>query len=148
MNNKILAILGTTIISIGTIGSVAFANTLTDSVVKDNQQIENNIKTVDGKNEKLKTNSCHGTSENKSKNMIKIMKDNGFEDAARHMQTRDYDAMIDYMENLTEEDYDKMIKIMNENDYEHMGQMMKTTGRKGMIKMHKAMNYIHGESAK
>lgn len=142
MNNKMLAILGTTVISLGTIGSVAFANTATNSDIKQSQQIENSI---NKDNENLNTNACNGTLKNGSKSMMKIMKDNSFKDAAKYMKSGDYEAMTDYMKSVSEEDYDKMIKIMNENGYENMGKMMKFIGRKGMIQMHKTRGSMHNQ---
>ena len=148
MNNKMLAILGTTVISVVTIGSVTFASNVTDNGVKDKQQIEDSFN-KDAKGKKnLSTKSCHRNSKNGSKDMIKIMKDNGFEDAAKYMQSGDYDAMTDYMKNISEEDYEEMTKIMNENGYENMGKMMKSIGKKGMVQMHKAMKFMHGNSNK
>ena len=61
--------------------------------------------------------------------MIKIMKDNGFKDA----------AMRDYMNNLSQEDYDKMIKLMDDNGYGYMVQMMQSIGKEGMTQMHNSM---------
>jgi hypothetical protein len=78
--------------------------------------------------------------------MIKIMRENGDKDAARYMQTGNYDAMTDYMNNISQEDYDKMIEIMNNNGYEYMGQMMESIGREGMIQMHNSMGAMHGGS--
>lgn len=92
--------------------------------------------------------SNSGRNNNPSKDiyedMSQIMIDNGFKDAARYMQTGDYDAMTNYMNTLSEEDYDKMIEIMNNNGYSYMGQMMESIGRENMIDMHNSMMPIRG----
>jgi len=71
--------------------------------------------------------------------MIDIMRDNGFETAAKAMENRDYTAMNDFMNNLTEEQYEKMLEIMRSNGYAGMYGMMQSIGREGMIDMHNSM---------
>lgn len=98
--------------------------------------------TVEELNENAKT-AVNEISDNTSKDiyedMIKIMRDNGFKDAGRYMETGNYAAMADYMNNLSQEDYDKMIEIMNDNGYGYMAQMMQSIGREGMVQMHNSM---------
>jgi len=64
--------------------------------------------------------------------MIKIMKDNGFSDEAKAMENRDFEAMNNLMDNISDGDYKKMIDIMGENGYGSMGNMMSSTPREGM----------------
>ena len=155
MKNKILAILGATVISVGAIGGVAVASNVNDNSFKETRQIiveENSIRTNqlavqdrdlelkdNSENTNYNKNSANNPSKDMNQGMVKIMRNNGFKDAARYMQTGDYDAMTDYMETLSDEDYELMIEIMNNNGYEHMGQMMESLGREGMIQMHNSM---------
>lgn len=168
MKNKILATVGAAVISVGVIGGVAFASDINDNGFKENQQVavkENSISTSQASVEsgdsktkntvkKISTNGNTNYNKNSANNpakdtyqdMVKIMRDNGFKDAARYMQTRNYDAMANYMNNLSQENYDKMIEIMNNNGYGYMGQMMKSIGREGMIQMHNSMRSIQGSN--
>lgn len=155
MKNKILAILGAAVISVGAIGGVAVASNVKDNSFKEAQKIiveENGIKTNqvvvrdsdvelkdNSDNTNYNKNSANNPSKDMNQDMVKIMRNNGFKDAARYMQTDDYDAMTDYMETLSDEDFDIMIEIMNNNSYGHMGQMMESLGREGMIQMHNSM---------
>ena len=72
-------------------------------------------------------------------NMIKIMKDNGFNDEATAMVNRDFDAMNKLMTNISDEDYKKMIDIMQKNGYGSMAKMMKSVSREGMVNIHESM---------
>lgn len=71
--------------------------------------------------------------------MTELMKNNGFKDMAKAMESRDYNSMDNYMKNISDKDYDSMINIMNENGYQGMADTMKSIGRDNMIKMHYAM---------
>jgi hypothetical protein len=71
--------------------------------------------------------------------MIDIMRANGFEAAAKAMESRDFDGMNDFMNNMTDEQYNQMIKIMNDNGYYGMSRMMGSFNREGMINMHRSM---------
>lgn len=142
MKNKMLAILGAAVISVGAIGGVAVASNTNDNTFKETQQIiveENSIKTSQTDNTNYNKNSANNPSKGMNQDMVKIMRDNGFKDAARYMQTGNYDAMKDYMETLSQVDFDKMIEIMNSNGSSKMGQMMESLGREGMIQMHNSM---------
>ena len=72
-------------------------------------------------------------------NMIKIMKDNGFNDQATAMENKDFDAMNKLMTNISDEDYKKMIDIMQNNGYGSMAKMMQSVSREDMIKFHQSM---------
>jgi len=76
--------------------------------------------------------------------IVQLMNENGMVEAAKYMQAGDYEAMDEYMNNMTEQDYDQMIKIMNENGYEGMGRMMESIGQEGMIQMHNSMGGAQG----
>ncbi|KJS18853.1 MAG: hypothetical protein VR72_21095 [Clostridiaceae bacterium BRH_c20a] len=163
MRNKVLALLGVAVITIGAIGGSAFASNVNNNF-KENQQIiikenRNDINQMAFQNGELKLKDIANNNNNKSYNpnsannpskdiyqdMIKIMRDNGFKEMARYMQTGDYAAMTDYMNNISQENYEIMIEIMNNNGYGQMGQMMESIGREGMIDMHNFMGSMHGE---
>ncbi len=145
MKNKIMAILGAAVVLAGVIGGAAFASGVNNNT-KDNQLIvarssnvvqDSNDKSKDSTN--YNQNSVNNQSKDIYQDMIKIMKDNGFKDAAIYMQTGNYAAMRDYMNNLSQEDYDKMIKIMDGNGYGYMVQMMQSIGKERMTQMHNSM---------
>jgi hypothetical protein len=152
MKNKIIAILGAAAISVAAIGGVAFARGVDNNSLIANSttakqtafkysniKVENNVKENSNDNAKYNQNSANNPSKYVYQNMIKIMRDNGFKDAARYMQTGNYAAMADYMNNLSQEDYDKMIKIMNDNGYGYMAQRMQSIGKEGMTQIHNSM---------
>ncbi|WZL74000.1 hypothetical protein QBE52_04460 [Clostridiaceae bacterium 35-E11] len=73
------------------------------------------------------------------KDMIKIMKKNGYEDAANYMKNNDYKAIDEFMNNMTDEDYKNMIDIMRRSGYEDMAEMMESIDKDTMVQMHNAM---------
>ena len=117
-------------------------NTVSKTVDSSAVKINSNIDTA-----KYNENSANNQSKDVYKNMTNIMRYNGFKDAARYMQTGDFDAMNDYMNTLSQEDYDKMIEIMKNNGYGYMAQMMESIGREGMVEMHNSMGSIPGRGA-
>lgn len=90
-----------------------------------------------------KTSTISSLSDN-SNDMIKLMRDNGFTEAANHMQAGNYKAMGTYMNNLSDENYNKMIDIMRQNGYSSMAQMMESIGKDGMTQMHNSMMGTEG----
>ncbi|WFD09663.1 TMEM14 family protein [Tepidibacter hydrothermalis] len=73
------------------------------------------------------------------KEMIKIMKKNDFKDVAKTLEKKDYEAMDEFMNNMTDDDYQKMIEIMRKGGYESMANRMESISREDMIEMHNAM---------
>jgi hypothetical protein len=167
MRNKLIAALSAAVIMAGTIGGVVFAGSIDESN-KANQQIAaqaaaiainstnaektevkaaDTVKTVNNANINYIKNNADNPSQNRYQAMIKLMRDNGFKDAARYMQTGNYAAMASYMNSLTQADFDKMIEIMNSNGYGYMAQMMQSIGREGMVQMHNSMRAIHGNGS-
>lgn len=71
--------------------------------------------------------------------MIDIMRENGFEAAAKAMENRDFAAMNDFMNNLTDEQYKQMTEMMNKNGYSGMAGMMRSISREDMLDMHNSM---------
>ena len=76
--------------------------------------------------------------------MLKLMKKNGFEDVAKAVEKGDYKAMDEFMNNISDEDYQKMIDIMKNNGYEGMARMMESMGKDQMVQMHNAMGGAAG----
>ena len=71
--------------------------------------------------------------------MLKIMEENGYKELADEVRKGNYQAMDDFMKNISDEDYGKMIQIMKDNGYAGMANMMENIGKEGMIQMHIAM---------
>ncbi|MBM7869148.1 hypothetical protein JOC70_000617 [Clostridium pascui] len=71
--------------------------------------------------------------------MVDIMKKNGYENIANEVEKGNYKAMDDFMNNITEEDFQKMIDIIKKSGNENMANMMESIGREGMIEMHNSM---------
>ena len=167
MKKRILAMLSVAVITAGTIGGVVFANSVDDNnkvnqpiviqetistsnpatVEKTDVKATDAVKATNNSDDtNYNKNSANNPSKDSYQDMIKIMRDNGFKDAARYMQTGNYEAMTNYMNNLTQEDFDKMIEIMNNNGYGNKGKMMQSIGREGMIQMHNSMRSVRGSS--
>ncbi len=141
MKRKGIAILSAAAITAGSIFGVVFADNANNGVNKDRQQVQEQAQDQNNKYSYF-NGSCH-SSEDAYKDMVKIMRENGFKDAARYMQTGNYEKMNEFMNSLSEEDYQKMIDIMKENGYASMAQMMESIGREGMLQMHNSMNGIN-----
>lgn len=75
--------------------------------------------------------------------MIEAMRNNDFADIADDLENGNYKSMDDFMNNITEEDYQKMIDLMRETN-PGMAEMMEGIGREQMIKMHNAMGGTSG----
>ena len=71
--------------------------------------------------------------------MVDIMRANGFESAAKAMENRDFDAMNDFMNNMTDDQYNQMIEIMKDNGYGNMSRMMGSYSRQGMVNAYNSM---------
>ncbi|MFZ5968427.1 MAG: hypothetical protein ACOYVK_14835 [Bacillota bacterium] len=85
------------------------------------------------------SNDGNGKNKTQYEDMLKLMKKNGLKDMAKAMEDNDYEAMDQFMNNLTDEDYQKMIEIMRDNGYESMANMMESMDKDTMIQMHNAM---------
>jgi hypothetical protein len=90
-------------------------------------------------NYRMSMMSQYSTKNDTYNNMINIMRNNGFEDAEDAMGNKDFNAMNDFMNNLTDEQYNKMIDIMQNNGYGSMAKMMQSVSKDEMINMHKSM---------
>ncbi len=126
MIRKVIGITTAAVLILG-IASFAYANE------KDNKVATQSLKPV------INTISSQ-SKEDINNNMLDIMKKNGYENLAKEVEKGNYKAMDDFMNNITEEDYQKMIDIMRENGNENMARMMENIGREGMIEMHKSMD--------
>lgn len=118
------------VLTVGTLTGFAYANTTSSTT-----------KTTGNEISQLKVEENFEQKEKKDiyKDMIKIMKDNGYKDISKAMQKNDYEVMDDFMNNMTDEDYENMIKIMRESDYGYMADMMESIDREEMIEMHNSM---------
>jgi len=72
-------------------------------------------------------------------NMIKIMKDNGFNDKENAMVNTDFDTMKKWTSDMSDADYKKMIAIMQKNGYGNMANMMQSVSRENMMNTHQGM---------
>lgn len=138
MKKRALIIASAAIITVASIGGYAFAQG------SNKGELSNQPKAIAEETETTRNNNNHcGNNEE----MIQIMKDNGFADMAKWMEEGDLDAMNDFMNNMSEEDYEKMIDLMNENGYGHMSNMMNSMGREGMMNMHNSMMGENGSKS-
>lgn len=71
--------------------------------------------------------------------MYSMMEQNGYDELAQDFKDGDYAAMNDFMNNLSDKDYQKMIDLMKEYGYSNMAAMMKRIDKADMISMHNAM---------
>lgn len=114
------------------IALVIGAATIANAQEKDNSVATENLRPSLIKAERLGANNIHD-------NMLDIMKANGYADIANEVEKGNYQAMDNFMNNLTDKDFSKMIEIMRASGNENMANMMERVGREGMIKMHNAM---------
>lgn len=123
MKKKILVIMITAILAVGVM-TVAYAK-------------GNNISSVGfGRGMMYQNNINNNDVYNK---MIDLMKENGFEEGAKAMENRDYKAMSNFMNNITDEQYNQMINIMKSNGYDGMAKMMGSVNRQEMVNIHNSM---------
>ncbi|GFP76633.1 hypothetical protein [Clostridium fungisolvens] len=124
MKKKVLVIMITAILTIGAM-TVVYAK-------------GNDNTTKSGTRGSMMYQNTTNRSENYNK-MIDLMRSNGFEDAAKAMESKDYNAMSTLMNNLTDEQYKKMTDLMEQNGFKNMGQMMRSVDRNNMVNMHNSM---------
>ena len=126
MKNKVMTLIIAGVLTVGGI-SVAYAASRTDESFNDF-------------NRPMMGTQNSGTQSNDSFNkMMKIMKDNGFNDEAIAMGNGEFDAMNKLMTNISDEDYKKMIDIMQKNGYAPMAKMMQSVSGEDMTKIHQNM---------
>ncbi|GLC29129.1 hypothetical protein [Clostridium omnivorum] len=123
MKKKILVIMITAILAVGVM-TVAYAkgNNINNVGFGRGMMYQNNINNNDVYNK-----------------MIDLMKENGFEEGAKAMENRDYKAMSNFMNNITDEQYNKMINIMKSNGYDSMAKMMGSLNRQEMVNIHNSI---------
>ena len=71
--------------------------------------------------------------------MTDVMRNSGFQSAAEAMENRDFNAMNDFMNNITDYQYEQMIEIMRDSGYQGMASMMESVDREVMVDMHNSM---------
>ncbi|MGE5629912.1 MAG: hypothetical protein ACM3TR_02310 [Caulobacteraceae bacterium] len=140
MKNKVIVVLSAMIITVGSIWGVAYADNVNAVSQKDSPKIvasqDNKSADVESINLRSESPTPNNASKDIRTDMINIMQENGFGDAAEYMQNGNYAKMNEFMNNLSDEDYQKMIDIMQQNGYGYMAQMMQSIGREGMNQMH------------
>lgn len=124
MKKKVLVIMTTAILTIGAVTAVYAKenNTQNNFGFGRGMMYQNNINSNGNYNQ-----------------MIDLMKNNGFEDAAKAMENRDFDSMNNFMNNITDEQYNQMTDIMKNNGYEGMAKMMGSVSRQEMVDIHNSM---------
>ncbi|UZQ48931.1 hypothetical protein [Clostridium kluyveri] len=124
MKKKVLVIMTTAILTIGAVTAVYAKenNTQNNFGFGRGMMYQNNINSSGTYNQ-----------------MIDLMKNNGFEDAAKAMENRDFDSMNNFMNNITDEQYNQMTDIMKNNGYEGMAKMMGSVNRQEMVDIHNSM---------
>ncbi|QNO16067.1 hypothetical protein HYG86_15470 [Alkalicella caledoniensis] len=125
MNKKVLILIAALAITVISLGGLALASD-TDSDIIGSVVPRNGFGA-------RSTNHCGGD------DMLEIMKENGFEDMALAMEQGDFEAMNEYMNNLTEEEYQQMLDLMDDNGFGNMTRMMESIGFEGMVNMHNSM---------
>lgn len=136
MKNKVIVLIIASILTVGGI-SVAYATSKNDVTSNDfNRPMmgtqNNNNKQYNSRSSMMGDQNVGVQSNSSYKDMIKIMKDNGFSDEAIAMENRDFDSMNNLMNNISDADYKKMIDIMGENGYGAMANMMKSISKEDM----------------
>ena len=126
MKNKVTILIMVCILTVGSI-SIAYAASRTDTSLSNHSG-------------QMMSIQKGGIQSNDSfNNMIKSMKDSGFNDEANAMENKDIDGMNKLMTNLKAEDYKKMIDIMQKNGYTNMAKMMRSVSREDMAEIHQSM---------
>ncbi len=123
MNKKILILMTTAILTIGTVTAVYAKGNSTPNGFGF------------GGGMMSQSNVNNGT----YNKMVELMKKNGFEKAAEAMENRDFESMNSFMNNITDEQYNQMTSIMKSNGYESMAKMMGSVSRQEMVDMHNSM---------
>lgn len=137
MKKKGIALVITGVVVVGALTGFAFAQS--------DKSKEKSISDI-----KVEQNFVKRDTKSLEKDMIQIMRKNGYKDMAKAMETDDYEVMDDFMNNMTDKDYDNMIKIMKESGYGNMATMMESIDREEMIEMHNSMGgaeNCHGASS-
>lgn len=127
MNKKIIDITAGAVLVLG-MTSLSYANSNLNTVKKVKNQPYESIIT---KSFVINNESRKGS----YNEMLDLMRDNGFNDIADDMENGNYESMDEFMNNMTDEEYQKMIDIMREVN-PRMVNMMETSDKEEMIEMH------------
>lgn len=71
--------------------------------------------------------------------MFDMMEQYGYGDLVQDMEEDNYEAMDEFMNNISDADYQNMITMMEEYGYRNMARTMERIGREEMITMHNSM---------
>ncbi|MEA5009913.1 hypothetical protein [Clostridium tyrobutyricum] len=123
MKKKVLVIMTTAILTIGAVTAV-YAK---ENTTPNNFGFERGM---------MYQNNINNDTYNK---MTNLMRNNGFEEAAKAMENRDFDSMNNFMNNITDDQYNQMTEIMKNNGYEGMAKMMDSVSRDEMVNIHNSM---------
>lgn len=144
MKNKVMTLVVAGILTVGGI-SVAYAANNTDRTINDNYssmmgaQASNAKSPYNNISPMMGTQNSGNQSNDGFENMVKVMEDNGLNDAATAMENRDLGEMNEFMTNINETDYKKMIEIMKNNGFEPMARMMQSEDKEDVTKIHQNM---------
>lgn len=127
MNKKIICITAGAVLVLG-MTSLSYANSNLNTVKKVKNQPYESIIT---KSFVINNESRKGS----YNEMLDLMRDNGFNDIADDMENGNYESMDEFMNNMTDEEYQKMIDIMRDVN-PRMVNMMETSDKEEMIEMH------------
>ncbi len=136
MKKKGIALVITGVVAVGTLTGFAFAQS--------EKVTGNEISSI-----KVEENLNQRDKKQTHKDMIQIMRQNGYKDLAKAMETNNHEAIDDFMNSMTDEDYENMTQIMRESGYGSMASMMESMDREEMVEMHNAMGgaeNCHGTS--
>ncbi|MGD9570073.1 MAG: hypothetical protein AB7V48_17485 [Sedimentibacter sp.] len=127
MFKKVLGLTTAVVLVLG-IASISFAKLGADKILSNPVYAQTSVTN----NESYKYNG-----------MLEVMRDNGFSDIADDLENGNYKSMDDFMNNMTDEDYQKMIDIMRETN-PGMADMMESIGKEQMIEMQNSMRSAGG----
>lgn len=137
MQRKILATIGILVLLLGTITGMAFA--FNDESVGNVKELRAQVLNEDEDEtiiNRWNRNSANNPMSTDYRDMLNIMRTNGFATCSRYMQTGNFDDMDQWMNNLSPEDFEEMKELMEEAGFTEMSEMMESYGVDGMINMH------------
>lgn len=137
MKNRILVLLSTVILTLGLVTVVYAKGNSNQSRFNfmGSMMSQNNVNS-NGFYNKIKPMMRNNGSYNK---MIDLMKNNGFEAGVKAIQSKDYNSIANFMNNISDEQYIQMIELMKDNGYVGMANAMGSIGRENMINMQNSM---------
>lgn len=143
MRNKFLLTISILVLVVGLFTGMVFA--IDESNGEEDLKIQSlSYDEVEKNNEPWNINSANNIDSKTYREMLNLMRTNGFSRCSRFMQTGNYQDMNEWMNNLSQEDFETMRKLMEDSGYTDMTQMMNVFGVDGMFKMHNSSNGFKG----